>query len=604
MRAAIMAAMLLASVALGAQQPLRNPLLQTDLDGGAQSITNLQDVVLTNGTRLSSIGLSSGATVSNILCGAGSSTRLSVSNGAGPQVTLNFDASGLATGAPIYSVSGLATGTPLYSVTQTGQLVLAVGVTNAPAGVPTVTPAGTLLIGTNVPATSSGSETQGMASVLSIGPAVTSLWINTGRGQIASGDGDHIALGENSWILGGGAVDSEELEFPSNFMSRAVVDSMIWGGNGNSVIDNSAYTNDPPRYNFILGGHGSEIVESDTFLKYNTIVGGNSGHIFGGVFNSLLGQGGMTISNADLCIAMGGGHGFITGLTNSRVIYGTMINSRAAIITNSYCLVSAGGSFSGTSDETYTDAQVYRPHETNGAYFGFAGLWLNYCKLFSAISTNNLTNAYLNAYATATNSAAASDGQVLTKRGGWLSFETVAGGSISHVTEGSGNVVTQIVAGGSVVTARYGTVTSGGGGGPSYTRAVFASRWEGSSDGGFANVLPAGMDTISTDAGTNVDAYSVFVYTAAASTTNTIYGTFIAPNTNTFFPFKFRADQASGTFILTASSGSASQTSTQIVSAAFTTYTTNMPTPAGCTNFAFQIIYGSTGSIYRAGIGQ
>jgi hypothetical protein len=72
--------------------------------------------------------------------------------------------------------------------------------------------------------------------------------------------------------------------------------------------------------------------------------------------------------------------------------------------------------------------------------------------------------------------------------------------SISHVTEGSGNVVTQVVVGGSVVTARLGTVTGGGGG--SFTN-VNASNMEANSPGYYATGMPIYVEA---GTGTLVDA--------------------------------------------------------------------------------------------------
>lgn len=80
-------------------------------------------------------GTMSGATGSgvttNITVGGGSSTRLSVSNGATANPVLNFNAAGLATGTPLYveaftgsvgSAAGFATGTPLYVEAFTGSV--------------------------------------------------------------------------------------------------------------------------------------------------------------------------------------------------------------------------------------------------------------------------------------------------------------------------------------------------------------------------------------------------------------------------------------------------------------------------------------------------
>jgi hypothetical protein len=117
-----------------------------------------------------------------------------------------------------------------------------------------------------------------------------------------------------------------------------------------------------------------------------------------------------------------------------------------------------------------------------------------------------------------------------------------------------------------------------------------------------------GISPLSTDAGTNIDAYAAFLYTASATAiTNELYGEFAAPVTNASYALRLRANQPGGTIIFTATDGQTATVSTQIIAAALTTYVTNVVLPAtSVTNVKVQVIYSTTNAanVYRLGIGR
>lgn len=59
----------------------------------------------------------SGSGTSGVYTVQSTNSRVTVTGGTGPTVSLGFDATGLATGSPIYSLAGVATGTPIYAET-------------------------------------------------------------------------------------------------------------------------------------------------------------------------------------------------------------------------------------------------------------------------------------------------------------------------------------------------------------------------------------------------------------------------------------------------------------------------------------------------------
>ena len=136
----------------------------------------------------------------------------------------------------------------------------------------------------------------------------------------------------------------------------------------------------------------------------------------------------------------------------------------------------------------------------------------------------------------------------------------------------------------------------------------FGKRWEGSALGGFVYTFPATVDDISTDNTTNQDSYQLFGICANPTfVTNTMYGMFFPPVRSGAVQLKFRANQPQGIVILSANDGTSVITSTQVISAAFTTYITNMPVPGtSVTNFVLTLIQETTNQAnqYHLGIGQ
>lgn len=133
-------ALLMLPLATFAVTPVKDIRLQSSADGGAVAFTNLADVVLTNGTKLSTVSAQSGATNATggggLSLGYDSATRTvtgsvtsvgtitnAVGTGrlslgvSGASITGTVDVTGLATGTPIYSLSGVATGSPIYAET-------------------------------------------------------------------------------------------------------------------------------------------------------------------------------------------------------------------------------------------------------------------------------------------------------------------------------------------------------------------------------------------------------------------------------------------------------------------------------------------------------
>ena len=146
------------------------------------------------------------------------------------------------------------------------------------------------------------------------------------------------------------------------------------------------------------------------------------------------------------------------------------------------------------------------------------------------------------------------------------------------------------------------TNLQGAGGGTASVEAdiLAVTKWEGSAAGWRVDTLPVGLDDVSGDNIGRGVLYTVSTVTITNRFQIRLLGTF----TN-YFPMFNTPNQGGGVWVYTASNSAGQRVVTSALAAAFTTYTTNIPSPGGAVSNLFaEVRYLSTGNVYRVNYGK
>jgi hypothetical protein len=307
-----------------------------------------------------------------------------------------------ATGTPLYvesdpswTAASNATAAGILTAQATGVAAMAAaqlaltnlqesGSGNAITGSAVVGRSGVLYRGTI--ASGSGSETQGLASVLAINSTAETFTVAMSNSVFLSAPYnvmvDYNAAGEGyrgNVMIGGGGANSESGQ-SYNSMS-GTTHSVVIGGAGIRMID-SMPTSDIEHVQFsaAIASHGSDIISTPALeggtdgVKYNGILACNNMHLYDGQFVGMLSSGGTLVTNASLGVLLASSHGKIQNPQTNNITaffhWGT-----SAWISNSYAVAFGG--------RGYSDTNYYRDHGDNSFNIGMGSLWMQHSMIVS-----------------------------------------------------------------------------------------------------------------------------------------------------------------------------------------------------------------------------